>query len=61
MKNYELISLLSKLPAGAEVCFDSICGTSEVTIEEASDDDFTCIVSKRICEVVIEGDRIMLC
>ena len=38
MKNYELIAELSKLPAGAEVVFDCLCDSKEVTIIDDSDD-----------------------
>lgn len=60
MKNYELISKLEKLPAGAEVSFDCICLPNEVDIQEDSDCSEVYCVSKRICDVDIQDDRIML-
>ena len=60
MKNYELISALEKMPAGAEVSFDCICEPREVTVEEDSDDGEYYAVSKKICSVDFENERIML-
>ena len=60
MKNYELISELEKLPAGAEVSFDCICEPREVTVEEDSDDGEYYVVSKKISYVEYDKDRIML-
>ena len=61
MKNYELISQLEKLPAGAEVSFDCICDPGEVFIEEDSDDGEYYVVSKKICCVEFDREKIMLC
>ena len=60
MKNYELISKLEKLPAGAEVSFDCICLPNEVDIQEDSDCEEVYIVSKKICDVDTQDGRIML-
>ena len=60
MKNYELISELSKLPAGAEVRFESICIPNEVDIQEDSDDGEVYVVSKTICCVDEESGKILL-
>lgn len=60
MKNYELISKLEKLPAGAEVSFDCICMPNEVDVQEDSDCSEVYCVSKRICDVDFDKERIML-
>lgn len=60
MKNYEIIAELSKLPAGDEVSFDSICTQKEVDIQEDSDDGEVYIVSKKICSVDTDTGKIML-
>lgn len=60
MKNYELISELGKLPAGAEVSFDCVCESREVTVEEDSDDGEYYVVSKQIGYVEYDDGRIML-
>lgn len=60
MKNYELISELEKLPAGAEVSFDCICEPREVDIQEDSDDGEYYAVSKKICYVEYDKEKIML-
>lgn len=60
MKNYELISELEKLPAGAEVRIECICEQREVTIEEDSDDGEYYVVSKGICCAEYDKGMIML-
>lgn len=60
MKNYELIAELSKLPAGAEVSFDCICNQNEVDIQEDTDCEEIYIVSKKICSVDLENEKIVL-
>ena len=60
MKNYELIAELSKYPAGLEVSFDCICEPSEVEVQDDSDDGEVYLVSKKICYVDVENERIML-
>ena len=60
MKNYELISKLEKLPAGAEVSFDCICEPKEVSVENDSDNEEYYVVSKKICSVDFDNERIML-
>ena len=60
MKNYELISELEKLPAGAEVSFDCICMPSEVDVQEDSDCGEVYCVSKKICNVDTQDGIIML-
>ena len=60
MKNYELISELEKLPAGAEVRFDCICDAREIDVQEDSDDGEYYVVSKTICCVEFDKERIML-
>lgn len=60
MKNYELIAELSKYPAGAEVSFGCLCDSSEVDVQEDSDDGEVYVVSKKICSVDMDNGRIML-
>ena len=60
MKNYELIAELSKYPAGFEVSFDCLCEPSEVEVQDDSDDGEVYLVSKKICSVDVENERIML-
>lgn len=60
MKNYELIMELSELPAGADVNFECMCDSSEVDIQNDSDDGDIYVVTKKISEVYIESDRICL-
>lgn len=60
MKNYELIAELSKYPAGAEVSFECLCDSSEVDIQEDSDDGEVYVVSKKICSVDMDNGRVML-
>ena len=60
MKNYELISELEKLPAGAEVRFDCLCDSREVDIVEDSDDGEYYSVRKEICNIEYDKDSIML-
>lgn len=60
MKNYELIAELSKLPAGAEVVFDCLCDSKEVTIIEDSDDGEYYSVRKEFCSVDTQDGKILL-
>ena len=60
MKNYELIEELSKYPAGAEVSFECLCDSSEVDVQEDSDDGEVYVVSKKICSVDMDNGRVML-
>ena len=60
MKNYELITELSKYPAGEEVSFECICDKNEVDIQEDSDDGEVYVVYKKICSVDLENGRVFL-
>lgn len=60
MKNYELIAELSKYPAGLEVSFECLCDSSEVDVQEDSDDGEVYVVSKKICSVDMDNGRVML-
>lgn len=59
MKNYELIAKLSKLPAGAEVSFETVCTADQVEVQEESDEDVFVVV-REISEVYMESERICL-
>lgn len=56
MKNYELISKLSELPAGSEVVFDSILESR--FIEEDEDGNFH--VNSKINDIDTNGNEIFL-
>lgn len=60
MKNWELIAELSKLPAGAEVEFDCLCDSREVTIVEDSDDGEYYSIRKAFCSVDTQDGKILL-
>ncbi len=60
MKNYELMALLEKLPAGADVSFCSILEQREVVIIEDSDDGELYDVNKNLCSVDFMDEKIML-
>lgn len=60
MKNYELISELEKLPAGAEVVFDCLCDAREVTLIEDSDDGEYYSIRKSFCSVDTQDGKILL-
>ena len=55
MKNWELIAELSKLPAGAEVVFDCLCDSKEV-----SDDGEYYSIRKSLCSVDTQDEKILL-
>lgn len=59
MKNYELIAELSKLPAGAEVSFETFCSADQVEIQgDLGEEVF--VVTRKISEVYMENERICL-
>lgn len=60
MKNYELITELSKLPAGAEVVFDCLCDSKEVTIDGDTDDVEFYSVRKELCSVDTQDGKILI-
>lgn len=60
MKNYELIAELIKYPAGAEIRFECPCDSNEVDVVADSDDGDIYVVSKDICSVDMENNKIKL-
>lgn len=60
MKNYELITELSRFPAGADISFDCLCTKDEVDEIENSDDGKNYSILKKICSVYYEMGKIML-
>lgn len=60
MKNYELMALLEKLPAGADVSFCCILDQREVGIIDDFDDGGLYDVNKNLCSVDFMDEKIML-
>lgn len=60
MKNYELMALLEKLPAGADVSFSCIFEQREVELIEDSDGGELIAVDKNLCDVEFSDGNIML-
>ena len=60
MKNYELIEELCKLPAGAEVIFDSMVDENRVAFQKDLDDSAYYNISTPIENVDMAGMHIAL-
>ena len=57
MRNWELMNLLSKLPAGAEVKFKSVFEDVELKLSDSEE----ILIDREITDVSLQDDKILLC